>query len=179
MENFKKMKQNKENVSKENSNYSNENKPDTANSKTNENIPFDFKQPNSSGTLCESFSKAKNLQNINDNIAIDSNIFKSSFSNYENESNKKLASASLSYYFDFKQNDGKSLKLDFNEYFPYKNTEEIKFFNDKDDDKIIFEKTKSIDVKSENKEKSQDYFGPQRSKLRNTDRQENRRYKPY
>ena len=116
-------------------------------------------------------SKSNNFQNKYNNIVIgpNSNHFNYSFSSYnDSENKKKLASASLSYYFDFQQNNGNALKLNLFENFPYKfeNTEKIKLFNDKEEDKIIFETAKIIDIKSENEneEKSQNYFGPQRSK---------------
>jgi hypothetical protein len=86
----------------------------------------------------------------------------------ESEFGKKMASASLSYYFDFHSNNNKNFKLNLFDNFPYKfeSTDKMKLFNDNEEENLIYNTAKIIDMKSESEDetfKYQNYFGPHRS----------------
>jgi len=86
----------------------------------------------------------------------------------ESEIGKKMASASLSYYFDFHPNNAKNFKLNLFDNFPYKfeATDKMKLFNDNEEENLIYNTAKIIDMKSESEDdtfKYQNFFGPHRS----------------
>ena len=102
-----------------------------------------------------------------------------------------MNSASLSYYFDFKTKNTKIFKLNLFDNFPYKfeNSYNLKLFDDNEEENLIYSTSKIVDTKSEDEEETinhQNYFGPFRSiekitlgNLRDPNRDEKRRYKPY
>ena len=94
----------------------------------------------------------------------------SPFTFNENGIEKKMVSASLSYYFDINPKIEKNFKLNLFDNYPYKfeNSDKIKLFDDNNENNLFYNTAKIIDIKSESEEetkKYQDFFGPHRSNI--------------
>lgn len=180
LENFKKMKQQstnkpsneKEKVSSEvvskdlpkETNSDDKTIPNGGNNNSDNNSES-TKQPESNGTGSNENGNEKNIVNQNEGSSI-----VSPFVFNDNEPGKKMASASLSYYFDFHPKNAKNFKLNLFDNFPYRfeNTDKIKLFNDNEEDNLMYNTAKIIDMKSESEDDSaryQNFFGPHRSKF--------------
>jgi hypothetical protein len=180
LENFKKMKQNnnkkeseKEKEIVETTNEINKDKLREINSE-DKNIPNGGNGTNLNVNSCQNSNDYISTSESNETcsqraVPIENSPLTSSFLFNDNEISKKMASASLSYYFDFHHKNGKNLKLNLLDNCPYKteNSEKLKLFEDNEEDNLIYNTAKIIDIKSESEDdamKYQNYFGPHRSK---------------
>jgi len=181
MENFKKLRQtvnkNETSHSKESSEKQSANSECLLKEKSSCNINIPNGGNGSSLSFDLSFSK--NFDNNPSSETKQSNNFiskhienqsstNSPFMMSESEVGKKMASASLSYYFDFHPNNAKNFKLNLFDNFPYKfeSTDKMKLFNDNEEENLIYNTAKIIDMKSESEDdtfKYQNFFGPHRS----------------
>lgn len=115
-------------------------------------------------------SESKQSNNLIGKFRENESTMNSPFTMNDSEIGKKMASASLSYYFDFHPNNAKNFKLNLFDNFPYKfeATDKMKLFNDNEEENLIYNTAKIIDIKSESEDennKYQNFFGPHRSRL--------------